>query len=51
MDSLRQNKVNSLMQREMAEVLQQENRTLFPGGLITVTTVRVSPIWAWPRCT
>lgn len=43
MDSLRQNKVNSLLQREMAEVLQQENRLLFPGGLITVTAVRVSP--------
>jgi ribosome-binding factor A len=43
MDSLRQNKVNSLMQRELAEIFRQEARTLLPGGLITVTVVRVSP--------
>lgn len=43
MDSLRQNKVNSLLQREMAEIFQQENRSLLPGGLITVSAVRVSP--------
>jgi len=43
MDSLRQNKVNSLLQRELAEIFQQENRTLLPGGLITVSAVRVSP--------
>jgi len=43
MDSLRQNKVNSLLLREMAEVMQQETRALFPGGMITVTVVRVSP--------
>jgi ribosome-binding factor A len=43
MDSLRQNKVNSLLEREMAGIFQQEGRTLLPGGLITVTGVRVSP--------
>ena len=43
MDSVRQNKVNSLLQHEMAEVIQGHNRELLPGGLITVTTVRVSP--------
>jgi ribosome-binding factor A len=43
MDSLRQNKVNSLLQKEMAEVIQLEGRHLLPGGLITVTGVRVSP--------
>lgn len=43
MDSLRQNKVNSLLQREMASVFQAEGRALLPGGLITVTAVRVSP--------
>jgi ribosome-binding factor A len=42
MDSVRQNKVNSLMQRELAEIFQTEGRTLLPGGLITVTAVRVS---------
>lgn len=43
MDTLRQNKVSSLLQKEMAEVIQAESRTLLPGGLITVTVVRVSP--------
>ncbi len=43
MDSVRQNKVNSLLQQEMAEVMQGHNRALLPGGLITVTAVRVSP--------
>lgn len=43
MDSLRQNKVNSLLQKELAEVIQLEGRNLLPGGLITVTGVRVSP--------
>jgi len=43
MDSLRQNKVNSLLQKEMAGILQTEGRRLLPGGLITVTGVRASP--------
>lgn len=43
MDSLRQNKVNSLLQRELAVIFQQETRNLLPGGLITVSAVRVSP--------
>ncbi len=43
MDSIRQNKVNSLLQQEMAEVMQGHNRQLLPGGLITVTAVRISP--------
>ncbi|MBK9177373.1 MAG: 30S ribosome-binding factor RbfA [Flavobacteriales bacterium] len=43
MDSIRQNKVNSLLQRELAVIFQQEARGLLPGGLITVSAVRVSP--------
>jgi ribosome-binding factor A len=43
MDSVRQNKVNSLLQQELAAIFLQENRTLLPGGLITVSAVRVSP--------
>ena len=43
MDSIRQNKVNSLLQKELAVVFQQEGRALLPGGLITVSAVRVSP--------
>ncbi len=43
MDSVRQNKVNSLLQRELAVIFQQEARQFLPGGLITVSGVRVSP--------
>lgn len=43
MDTLRQNKVNSLLLKEMATIMQTEGRRLLPGGLITVTGVRVSP--------
>jgi ribosome-binding factor A len=43
MDTIRQNKVNSLLQKEMAEIILLEGRNLLPGGLITVTGVRVSP--------
>lgn len=43
MDSVRQNKVNSLLQREMAGIFLQEGRVLLPGSLITVTGVRTSP--------
>ncbi|MCC6839738.1 MAG: 30S ribosome-binding factor RbfA [Flavobacteriales bacterium] len=43
MDSVRQNKVNSLLQQEMAAVMQGHGRQLLPGGLITVTAVKISP--------
>lgn len=43
MDSVRQNKVNSLLQRELAKMMQLHTRSFLPGGLITVTAVRVSP--------
>lgn len=43
MDTLRQNKMNSFLQEELAPILQEEARRLLPGGLITVTGVRVSP--------
>jgi len=43
MDSVRQNKVNSLLQQELALIFQQESRSLLPGGLITVSAVRISP--------
>jgi ribosome-binding factor A len=43
MDSVRQNKVNSLLQKELAAIFLQEARNLLPGGLITVSAVRISP--------
>jgi ribosome-binding factor A len=43
MDSVRQNKIARLLQKELASILQAENRNILPGKLITVTVVRVSP--------
>jgi ribosome-binding factor A len=43
MDSVRQNKVNSLLQKELAEIFLVEGRNFLPRGLITVSAVRISP--------
>ncbi len=43
MDSLRQQKVNKLLAKELAEIFRSESRSLFGGGFITVTQVRISP--------
>lgn len=43
MESVRQQKVNKLLQKEVAEIFRSEARNLFGGAFITVTTVRVSP--------
>ena len=40
--STRQNKVSRLVQREMADILLQLNKSKYQGKLITVTTVRVT---------
>jgi ribosome-binding factor A len=43
MESLRQQKVSKLLAKELAEIFRSEARSLFGGGFITVTTVRISP--------
>lgn len=43
METTRQQKVARLLQKVMGEYLQQNNREILPGKLITVTVVRVSP--------
>ncbi|MBL7930352.1 MAG: 30S ribosome-binding factor RbfA [Bacteroidia bacterium] len=43
MESLRQQKVNKLLAKELAEIFRSEARSMFGGGFITVTQVRVSP--------
>ena len=43
METLRQQKVSKLLQKELAEIFRSESRTMFGGAFITVTTVRVSP--------
>jgi ribosome-binding factor A len=42
MASIRQNKVSSLLQKELATFFQRESKTYFGGALISVTVVRVS---------
>lgn len=42
-DSIRQQKVASLLQKELAVIFQSESRNLFKGALITVTVVRITP--------
>ena len=43
MATLRQNKVSSLIQMEVADIFQKEMKNAFGSGLITVTHVFVSP--------
>ena len=43
MDSTRQQKINRLLQKELAEIFRKESRILFKGKLISVTVVRVTP--------
>ncbi len=42
MDSLRQNRISRLIQKELSTLLQQDCKGLFPGAMLTVTSVRVS---------
>lgn len=43
MESVRQQKVNKLLQKELAELFRSNAKTLFGGAFISVTVVRVSP--------
>jgi ribosome-binding factor A len=41
-DSVRQNKIARLLQKELAEIFQKESKNLFNGKIITVTVVRIT---------
>jgi ribosome-binding factor A len=43
MSTIRQQKVESLLKKELAVIFQKESRNLFGGAFITVTTVRITP--------
>jgi ribosome-binding factor A len=43
MESVRQQKVNKLIQKELAEIFRSNSKTMFEGAFITVTVVRISP--------
>jgi len=42
MDTIRQNKVSRLIQREMSLIFQHECKEVITGAMLTVTSVRVS---------
>jgi len=43
MDSIRQNKVSRLIQKDLSEIFQHECKEYAVGAMLSVTTVRVSP--------
>ena len=43
MDSIRQNKVARLIQRDLSKMFQQECKEYTEGAMLSVTAVRVSP--------
>jgi ribosome-binding factor A len=43
MDSVRQNKIARLLQKELATLFLAESANILPGKMITVTVVRVTP--------
>jgi len=43
MESTRQQKINRLLQKELAGIFQRESKTMFMGAMISVTVVRVTP--------
>ena len=43
MDSTRQQKINRLLQKELAEIFRKESRRLFKGKMISVTVARITP--------
>ena len=43
MDSTRQNKYSRLIQKEIGDIFQRNGRDYYGNGLVTVTSVRVSP--------
>ena len=47
--STRQQKIARQIQRDMAEILQKEGAPIVAGRMVTVTTVRVSPDFAYAK--
>jgi ribosome-binding factor A len=43
MESQRLSKISRLIQKELADIFQKQMSTLFNGGMISVTVVRVTP--------
>lgn len=43
METKRINRINKLIQKDIGEILQLENRKLFSGSMLTVTKVNITP--------
>ncbi|MDF1675601.1 MAG: 30S ribosome-binding factor RbfA [Vicingaceae bacterium] len=43
MSSIRQNRVARLLQKELSLIIQGKTNELFPGTMVSVTIIRVSP--------
>lgn len=49
MDSKRQQKFAGIIQKDLAEIFQREGTSILPGGLVTITKVKMSPDLALAR--
>ena len=49
MDSIRQNKVGRLIQKDLSEMFQKECKEYTVGAILSVTAVRVSPDLSYAR--
>ncbi|MCR9011265.1 30S ribosome-binding factor RbfA [Gabonibacter chumensis] len=49
MDSIRQNKVGRLIQKDLSEMFQKECKEYAVGAILSVTAVRVSPDLSYAR--
>ena len=45
----RQQKISRQIQRDIAEILQKEGQGIGQGAMVTVTTVRISPDFAYAK--
>lgn len=43
METTRQQKISRLLQKELGLIFQREANTLFPGKMVTVTSVKITP--------
>ena len=50
MSSIRQNRIEGVIQEEMSMLFQRNARDLCLGAMVTVTTVRVSPDLSSAKC-
>jgi len=48
-ESIRQQKVASLLKKELGIIFQRQSRDMFQGAFITVTVVRMSPDMSFAR--